>query len=175
MLADPQRDDTISTSPVPISTKNKQNAGLLELLSNETVKNIDVVAAHGLQGDAYKTWEHDNGSLWLRDFLPANIPTARIMTFGYDSAVAFSKFVARIEDKALELLNHLSAKRSTAAPGGPSKPIVFICHSLGGIAVKKALLLTHKRDSNLDYKDILDNTRAIAFIGVPHEGSDSAK
>ena len=175
VLADPHRDDTISTSPVPISTKNKQNFGLFELSSNETVKNIDVVAVHGLQGDAYKTWEHDNGSLWLRDFLPADIPTARIMTFGYDSAVAFSKSVARIEDKALELLNHLSAKRSPAAPGGPSKPIVFICHSLGGIVVKKALILAHERDSNPDYKDILDNTRAIAFIGVPHQGSDSAK
>ncbi len=82
---------TISTSPVPISTKNKQNIGLFELSSKETVKNTDVVAVHGLQGDAYKLWEHDNGSLWLRDFLPADVPEARIMTFAYDSAVAFSK------------------------------------------------------------------------------------
>lgn len=40
------------------------------------------MAFRGLQVDAYKTWEHDNGSLWLRDFLPAGIPHARIMTFG---------------------------------------------------------------------------------------------
>ena len=174
-LADLHLDDTTSTSLVPISTRNKQNVGLFELSSNETVKTIDVVAVHGLQGDAYKTWEHDNGSLWLRDFLPADMPNARIMTFGYDSAVAFSKSVARIEDKALELLNHLSAKRPPATPGGPSKPIVFICHSLGGIVVKRALILAHERDSNLDYKDILDNTRGIAFMGVPHQGSDSAR
>ncbi len=95
------------------------------------------------------------------------------MTFGYDSAVAFSKSVAQIEDKALELLNYLSAKRSLAA-SGPSKPIVFISHSLGGIIVKKALILAHERDTNLDYKYIVHNTKAIAFLGVPHRGSDSA-
>ena len=154
---------------------SKEKLGLFELSTNESEKAIDVVAVHGLQGDAYRTWEHDNGSLWLRDFLPADIPNARIMTFGYDSAVAFSKSVAKIEDKALELLNHLSAKRSPAAPGSPPKPIVFICHSLGGIVVKKALVLAQDCNSNLDYKDISENTKAIAFLGVPHEGSDSAK
>ena len=170
-------DDTIPISPAPPSATHvsKEKIGLFELSTNESEKTVDVVAVHGLQGDAYKTWEHDNGSLWLRDFLPADIPNARIMTFGYDSTVAFSKSVAGIEDKALELLNHLSAKRSPAFFGNPSKPIIFICHSLGGIIVKKALILAHDHTSNLDYKDISDNTKAIAFLGVPHEGSDSAK
>lgn len=169
-------DDTVRTFPDIASAANipKQNIGLFELSTNECEKKIDVVAVHGLQGDAYKTWEHDNGSLWLRDFLPADIPSARIMTFGYDSTVAFSKSVAKIEDKALELLNHLSAKRSPVAPGGPSKPIVFICHSLGGIVVKKALITAHERSSNADYKDILVHTKGIAFLGVPHQGSDIA-
>lgn len=62
----------------------------LGFLSWQQTKAIEVVAVHGLQGDAYRTWEHDNGSLWLRDFLPEDIPNARIMTFGYDSTIAFS-------------------------------------------------------------------------------------
>lgn len=176
VLATLPLDDKIPALPVTTSAANVPTGkiGLFELSTNECEKNIDVVAVHGLQGDAYKTWEHDNGSLWLRDFLPADIPHARIMTFGYDSTVAFSKSVARIEDKALELLNHLSAKRSPTAPGGLSRPIIFICHSLGGIVVKKALIIAHERDSNLDFKGILFNTRGIAFLGVPHRGSDIA-
>lgn len=168
-------DHTIPILPVPPSVRHvsREKIGLFELSTNESEKTVDIVAVHGLQGDAYKTWEHDNGSLWLRDFLPADIPNARIMTFGYDSTVAFSKSVAKIEDKALDLLNHLSTKRPPAAPGTPPKPIIFICHSLGGIVVKKALILAHDRN-HLDYKDISANTKAIAFLGVPHEGSNSA-
>lgn len=170
-------DDKIPILPVPPSATHvsKEKIGLFELSNNEGETTIDVVAVHGLQGDAYKTWEHDNGSLWLRDFLPSDIPNARIMTFGYDSTVAFSRSVAKIEDEAFELLNHLSAKRTRSAPGTSSKPIVFICHSLGGYVVKKALVLAHDRNSSLDYRDISASTKAIAFLGVPHEGSDSTR
>ncbi len=86
------------------------------------------------------------------------------MTFGYDSVVAFSKSVAKMEDKAFQLLDHLSSKQLFATPRAPSKPIVLICHSLGGIVAQKALNFTHERDSNQDYKDILEKTRGIAFI-----------
>lgn len=40
--------------------------------------------------------------------------------------------------------------------------------------VKKALVLAHERSSDPVFKDILINTKAIAFLGVPHKGSDSA-
>ena len=54
-LAALQLDDTISTSSIPIPTKYKLNIGLFELLTNEAEKTIDVVAVHGLQGNAYRT------------------------------------------------------------------------------------------------------------------------
>ena len=162
-----------SQSPSPPSTRQMEKIGLFELTNDDLEKTVDVVAVHGLQGDAYGTWEHDNGSLWLRDILPAHIPFARIMAFGYDSTVAFSKSVAKLDDKALELLNRLGQKRSVSTDGS-SRPIVFICHGLGGIVVKKALILAHERSYDSEYQDVLENTKAIAFMGVPHKGSDSA-
>jgi hypothetical protein len=45
---------------------------------------------------------------------------------------------------------------------------------LGGILVKKALILAHERSSDTHYRNILDNTKAIAFLGVPHRGADAA-
>jgi hypothetical protein len=97
------------------------------------------------------------------------------MTFGYDSTVAFSRSVAKVEDKALDLLNRLSRKRSnTQGLSVGTRPIVFVCHSLGGIVVKKALILAHERSSDPEYKQILDSTRGIAFLGVPHKGSGAA-
>ena len=71
-----------------------------------------VVAVHGLGGDAFGTWE-DEGKLWLQDFIPSQIPKVRIMSFGYNSLVAFSKSVAGIEDFAADLLNRLKEERKT--------------------------------------------------------------
>ena len=51
---------------------------------------------------------------------------------------------------------------------------MFVCHSLGGIIVKKAMVLAHERSSEPVFKDILDNTKAMAFPSVPHRGSDAA-
>lgn len=149
----------------------RERVGLFDLSNDNDDKSIDVVAVHGLRGDAFKTWEHENGSNWLKDFLPADIPSARIMAFGYE----FSKSFAKLEDKSLELLNCLSAKRNETGRSlsGP-RPIVFICHDVGGILVKKALILAHECPSDPDYKDILDNSRAIVFLGVPHNGIDSS-
>ena len=155
--------------PVHIPSSDKEQIGLFELSKSDTAKAVDVVAVHGLQGDAYKTWTHENHTLWLRDMLPAEVPSARIMTFGYESAVAFSNSVSGIRDKALDLLNRLSAKRNDDTH---RRPIVFICHSLGGIIVKRALILAHERSS--EFHDILTHTKAIAFLAVPHKGSGTA-
>ena len=151
---------------------SQKSLGFTELCQKTTSKTVDVVAVHGLQGNAIKTWEHSNGKMWLKDFLPPDLPFARIMTFGYDSTVLLSKSVAQIEDKALELLNQLSLER--ISPDSNGRPIVFIGHSLGGILVKKAIILAHERSDEPEFKDILDNTKGIAFLGTPHRGSDSA-
>lgn len=40
--------------------------------------------------------------------------------------------------------------------------------------MKKALILAHERSSDSYFSNILDNTKAIAFLGVPHRGADAA-
>jgi hypothetical protein len=69
---------------------------------------IDVIAIHGLNGDAFSTWQHDNGTLWLRDLLPDKLPGARIYTYGYPSDLLFSKSIANIKDYARGLLDDLA-------------------------------------------------------------------
>ena len=46
-----------------------------------------MVAIPGLNGHREETWTAKNGKLWLRDeaFLPKDLPTARIMLWGYDA------------------------------------------------------------------------------------------
>lgn len=165
------------SSPVTFTIPNQihEPYGFFELANNpETPTTVDVVAVHGLQGHPFRTWTHENGNLWLKDDLPEDVPSARILTFGYDSTIAFSRSVATIEDIALQLLAGLRIERENDKAIEARRPVVFVCHSLGGIVVKKALVLAHERSSNSGFKDILDNTKAIAFLAVPHRGSKTA-
>lgn len=73
--------------------------------------NTDVVALHGINGDAFSTWTHSNGQLWLRDFLPSEFPGARIFSFGYPSEVVFTLNTGKLDDFARSLLVKLSAVR----------------------------------------------------------------
>jgi predicted alpha/beta-fold hydrolase len=72
-----------------------------------------IVAVHGLGGDAEETWADENREVWLRDFLPSQVPDARICSFGYDSIVAFSKSLASIDDYARNLLDRLDGERES--------------------------------------------------------------
>jgi hypothetical protein len=74
--------------------------------------NFSVIAVHGLHGDAHNTWQ-DGNQVWLRDFLPKQIPYLRVMSYGYNSAVLFSRSAADTEDFASELLSRLRGKRRT--------------------------------------------------------------
>jgi hypothetical protein len=67
-------------------------------------------------GDPFDTWTpHDHNNqppLWLRDFLPKTIPSARILTFGYDADLT-TRTVLNIMGFAENLLAGLKANRGT--------------------------------------------------------------
>lgn len=99
-----------------------------------------IVIIHGLNGDATKSWTNpDTDAFWPKDFLPYDIPEARIMTFGYNANVAFGNTTADIVDHAKDLLGSLIDKREEKDER--PRPIVFIAHSLGGIVVKQVRMI----------------------------------
>lgn len=55
----------------------------------------------------------------------------------------------------------------------PSRPIVFVCHSLGGIVCKQALVEAHNADEV--HGQTLTCTKGIAFFGTPHSGGHGAR
>lgn len=110
-----------------------------EELGSQKVKVLicfSIVAVHGLGGDSYSTWTHSNGKLWLRDLLPNDMNTTRIMTFGYDANVFTKARSARSLNFAENLLSALKDERRHSA-ASKRRPLFLIGHSLGGIVVKK--------------------------------------
>ena len=83
---------------------------------------FSIVAVHGLGGNWQGTWTAENGKLWLRDFLPLQLPSARIMSYGYDSRTFFTQSTENITDIATNLLVMLRTKRQHVAE--KARPII---------------------------------------------------
>jgi pimeloyl-ACP methyl ester carboxylesterase len=95
-----------------------------------------IVIIHGLNGDATNSWTNpETKAFWPKDFLPYDIPEARVLTFGYNAAAAFGNTTADIVDHAKDLLGSLVDKREEEDE--KLRPIIFVAHSLGGIVVKQ--------------------------------------
>lgn len=72
-----------------------------------------IVAVHGLNGDAYKTWTSDKGDIcWLNDksLLPKYLPKARILTWGYNANVTAPKGGTTSADRILQHAHTLVAQ-----------------------------------------------------------------
>ncbi|KAF8496289.1 hypothetical protein BU17DRAFT_59450, partial [Hysterangium stoloniferum] len=141
-------------------------------LSPGTSPTIDIVAIHGFDGHREASWTADNGQLWLRDFLPQTIPTARIWSYGYDAYTENASSQKTVHGHAQDFLAKLSNSRDRSHHG--SRPIFFIAHSLGGIILKSALIqasMANKRHL-LRYKWICLSSYGILFLGTPHQGTD---
>ncbi|KAI3540539.1 hypothetical protein CSPX01_08201 [Colletotrichum filicis] len=133
---------------------------------------IDVVAIPGLGGHAFGSFKERGGShMWLRDSLPFHLreakdktQIARVITWGYNSTLADSKSIQKIEDLAKKLRNSL-----LPLAGPPTRPIILIAHSMGGLIAKQALIDMFKSDNEQD-SQIIRAVYGIAFFGVPHLG-----
>ncbi|KAK5662498.1 hypothetical protein OQA88_8410 [Cercophora sp. LCS_1] len=110
---------------------------------------------------------------WPRDLLPQSIPDARVLTYGYDTNIrhwigpAASR--STIYDIAWDFLVTLEADRRS----DPSRPLLFVVHSLGGIVIKEML----RRSSGCQLgqshlHQVFESTTGIMFFGTPHSGAD---
>ena len=136
-----------------------------------------IVAVHGLDEDLIEAWTDPTTQvLWLQDLLPQILPTARVLTFGYNAqASSFCGYGSadRLQQHAQTLVAELQADRSLEAC--EKRPILFVCHGLGGILVKKALAYSSTRTSKnvAHLHSIFVSTYGILFFGTPHHGADT--
>ncbi|KAL8930646.1 MAG: hypothetical protein Q9208_000517 [Pyrenodesmia sp. 3 TL-2023] len=98
--------------------------------------------------------------------LAAAIPHARIMVFEYASKW-FGKGAInqRLSLVGEQLIRDLFRLRSR----GPKRPIVFVCHSLGGLVVEQALIWAKLHQSS--FPDAYASVVGCVFLGVPFEGT----
>ncbi|KAI9779305.1 MAG: hypothetical protein M1835_004735 [Candelina submexicana] len=111
---------------------------------------------------------HDDVS-WIRDLLPVDLPQARLLYFNYDSTTYNDAPIKILEDIADELLLAFNEHSLRLSQEERKRPVIFLCHSYGGLVVKEALI---RAQSALErHSDIVRNTYGVLFLGTPHLGT----
>ncbi|KAJ5253144.1 hypothetical protein N7489_003554 [Penicillium chrysogenum] len=162
-------------SSTELQPKETFPAGI-KTLCNPDGGAIDIVFIHGLTGDREATWTARGATEpWPKTLLPSILPTARVLTFGYDACVVdWRGLVSQnfIGNHAWNLLTSLALYRGNDDTN--ERPVIFVCHSLGGLVCKDALFQSRQRSEQHLHR-ILDCTRGIIFLGTPHHGAGLAK
>jgi len=135
----------------------------------------DIIFVHGLTGNRKNTWTHKGNDkiFWPGDLLPQELPSVRVMTYGYDADIAHFWAMAsqnRIGEHAGNLVNAIARERI----GSERRPIIFVTHSLGGLVTEDALLFS-KNSADSHLQDVFWSVVGICFLGTPHCGSDLAR
>ena len=107
--------------------------------------------------------------MWLRDLLPVDLSSVRVVVYGYDTRLIRSQSFQNIDDIALFFIRRLVSTRSA---GQSRKPLILLAHSLGGIVLKSAITSMAKSG---DYQQlILSDIKGAFFFGVPSRGMETS-
>ncbi|KIX99885.1 uncharacterized protein Z520_04521 [Fonsecaea multimorphosa CBS 102226] len=133
----------------------------------------DLIFVHGLAGGSRKTWtkDQDPALFWPQEWLPkdAAFRDVSIHMFGYDSNWNKAS-ILNIHDFATSLLEWVT--NCPDIPNEADRPLVLVCHSMGGLVAKKAYILSKR---NKGYEKFSGHLRDIFFLATPHRGSNLAE
>ncbi len=152
-----------------VHRERRKNRGMALTLLNSEMRNqgkiADIVFVHGLGSNSAECWKNEKSGFSLPEWLTTQFQDRAIWLFEYQT----HKFLNRGETYHKRYANLLDALEAEYIG---ERPLIFVCHSLGGIIVKQLLRMA-QLDSR--YFNIFSATAAVAFIATPHSGSSLAK
>ena len=139
----------------------------------------DIVFVHGIRGGAFITWRQekalslgaargnvDHSVCWPTAWLAPKFPKARLISAEYAAPATWW------EGESLPLygtVNHLAEKLAAAGVG--SRPVIFVCHSMGGVIVKEIIGRGTMKEAPQSLQKISKSAAGVIFYSVPHAGS----
>lgn len=110
---------------------------------------------------------------WPRDLLPTDVPNSRVLTFGYDTQVKHWAGAPPRYNTVRGIAGDLLVALESERREDPTRPLLFVVHSLGGIVVKEMLRKSDRCHKGQDYlRDVFFSTVGVIFFGTPHGGAD---
>jgi tetratricopeptide (TPR) repeat protein len=131
-----------------------------------------VVFVHGLGGHVYDTWRRaaDDDTFWPV-WLARDVEGLAVYSLAYEAPASnWLGTSMPLQDRAANIFELLLTE-----PGLQTGPIVFVCHSLGGLIVKKVLLnLQQQAMRRPEAASLLERVTEVVFAATPHTGSAQA-
>lgn len=132
-----------------------------------------VIFVHGLGGHPFTTFQHspkDPETLWPR-WIAEDVPGVNVWSIGYQAPPTnFTGTALNLNERAVSFVSCLQ----NSLPRD-EHPIVFVCHSLGGVIVKQMLrYLDDKAPSDKSIEALLSRITGVVFLATPHLGSKVA-
>ena len=135
---------------------------------------MDVVFVHGLGGDLIKTWQHGPQQSWPQ-WVADDHPHVQVWSLGYPAAIGhLLRVVEATQLGTRQLAIAIADRLRTATPSIGTRPCIFVCHSLGGLLVKRVLVEAHEQAGAAIDAFRHANVASVMFLGTPHRGSGVA-
>ena len=78
-----------------------------------------IIVVPGLGSHPLGSWKSTNSDeVWLRDFLPKDLPNVRVLLYGYDTTLPGSLSKQSVEDLGRALLEQVNAFRANDVVSG---------------------------------------------------------
>lgn len=138
-------------------------SGAIRSKHGSTLNTVPNRGADHKPRDAHR--DDDEQCFWPLDLIPNDFPNARVLIFGYKSALGSTS--TGLSDLGHQLLDSLSDIRTSCL----KRPLIFVGHSLGGLVIKSALLSSSQQLESPSAHSIFKSTYSIIFFGTPHRGA----
>jgi formylglycine-generating enzyme required for sulfatase activity/pimeloyl-ACP methyl ester carboxylesterase len=137
---------------------------ILHAIAEPDAAKGSIIFVHGLGGDAFKTWCYNDDlerswPHWVAD----EFKQANVYSLEYEAnPSAWLGTAMPIFDRAKQVLTWLEPIAD--------RPLIFICHSLGGLLVKEVIRLASSQGVE-SWLPISKQTRGVVFLATPHTGA----
>ena len=127
----------------------------------------DIVFIHGLEGDRFDTWGNQKADFYWPKWLSEQNRDVGVWVVGYDaSSNDWTGNPMGIGDRSDSILSQMRNE------GIGKRPILLICHSLGGIIAKRMIVDSAIRSDEVNV-EFINQIKGVAFLATPHSGSDA--
>jgi len=130
---------------------------------------FSICFVHGLSGDWKSTWlfpgSESGKEFWWPEYIQKRT-NSRVLLYGYHTIAPTAEYLARrtLYHHAQSLVDSLAKERAEH----PRRPLIFVAHSLGGLLVMSALILSSQaREKDSQVWNISLATTGMVFLGTP--------